>query len=574
MGLELAKRGTKVFQSPESKNNEMIAPDVATATHEPSSGVRTAAAAEPARYPQRWSYEWVWLVVVLGVLVTAAVTVVTARLASSNERHLLDLRSKEVGAAVTSVLPDVQTPLGAAVALADITGDTSTRFRQFAETYAGTGKEFVSLSVWRVGHLNQGPVTVVGAAPELSSARGGATAILRGAAKRSGLTVRGLLHAKQPRIAYAFSGPRPGPFVVEAESAVAPTRYAKLPANSAYSNLNVALYIGKRPTASRLLLKTVQHLPLPGEQAVTAVPFGSDTLTVVISARQPLEGSFPQELPWMIVVLGVLLTAGAGLLTYRLIVGGRRAQALARENRRLYSEQRGIAQSLQHALLPEALPEIEGVQVAGLYAAGDPGIDIGGDWYDLIRLDAQRVLLVVGDVSGRGIRAAAAMASLRFAIHYAAQTDPPEVFLPKLSRTRSLLENGQLATVLCVVIDLQAGRVSVTSAGHLPPLMLHDGRCEFLRPEIGVPIGVDPSFTYSASTFDLPERAVLLGFTDGLVERHGENLDDGLDRLCRVAAGATGDLEDVMRQILEHVRGPESHDDTAMAGMQWANPTS
>jgi len=388
--------------------------------------------------PARRSYNVVVIVLLVGALVTAGLALVSAQLASSNEQHLLRLKSKEVASALTAALPDVQTPLGAAVALVDIDGANVAKFSEFVAPYVGPGRNFVSISIWRAGHLNQGPVAVVGEKPELPAAKGGAAAILRAAAKRSGLTVRGLLHATQPRIAYAYSGARTGPFIVEGEQALAASRYTKLPANSAYSNVDVAVYIAETPVTHRLLLSTVRRLPLPGRHATTQVAFGSETLTVVVSARQPLGGTLPERLPWVISIVGLLLTIGAGALTFRLIAGRRGAQALAAENSRLYSEQRGIAQSLQHALLPEDLPSIDGLRLAARYEAGAPGVDIGGDWYDLLQLDADRVLLVIGDVSGRGIRAATTMASLRFAIQYAAKSEPPEIFLPKLSSLRSL----------------------------------------------------------------------------------------------------------------------------------------
>lgn len=525
----------------------------------------------------RWSYRWVWVVAVVGVLVTAALALVSAELASSNEQHLLKLRSREVGSALTSVLPDLQTPLGAAVALANITGADPAKFSQFASSYVGSGREFTSMSVWRIGHLGQGPLDVVGAQPELPSTRGGAGLILRSAAGRTGtravLTVHGLLHATQPRIAYAYAGSKPGPYVVEAEQALPESRYASLPPNSAYSNVDVAVYVATRPLRSRLLLSTNRRLPLPGAHATTVIPFGSDKLTVVVSARQPLGGTLPERMPWVIAIIGVLLTAGVGALTFRLIRSGRHTQRLAAENRRLYAEQREIAQSLQRALLPDKLPQIEGLRSAALYDAGMPGVDIGGDWYDFIRLDGDRLLMVIGDVSGRGIHAAAAMASLRSAIQYAAQTDAPEVFLPKLSGLRSLEEHGQLATVLCVVIDLREQSINVTCAGHLPPLLVHDGQGEFLRSEIGLPIGVDTDCSYVSSSFAIPDGASLLGFTDGLIERHGENLDDGLERLrriaSRIATEVEGELEQMMTQILERVREAGSVDDTAIAGVQW-----
>jgi Stage II sporulation protein E (SpoIIE) len=524
----------------------------------------------------RWSFRWVWVVVIVGVLVTAGLALVSAELASSNEQHLLKLRSKEVASVFTQALPDIQTPLGAAVALANVTGADPAKFKQFASDYVSKG-QFVSMSVWRIGDFAEGPMVVVGERPELSQARGGDIPILRSAAQRTGaqtaLTVRGLLHATQPRLAYAYAGPHRGRFLIEAEQALPKTRYTRLPANSAYSNINASIYVGRRTVPRRLLLSTVRHLPLPGQHAVSIIPFGSDVLTVVISARQPLGGTLPAEMPWMIAVLGVLLTAGAAVLTFRLVLGGRRTEELAVENRRLYSEQHELANSLQRALLPDELPQIDGLRLATLYDAGAPGVDIGGDWYDMIRLSPRRLLLVVGDVSGRGIPAAAAMGSLRSAIQYAAQVDPPEDFLPTLSALRALREHGQLATVLCVLIDLQEKQVQITSAGHLPPLLVHDGRGEFLETEVGLPIGVDADTTYVSSSFALPDGAFLFAFTDGLVERHGESLDEGLERLREAATRASGELEQMMSQILEQVRGPESVDDTAMAGVQWLSQT-
>jgi len=526
----------------------------------------------------RWSYGWVWVVIVVGVLVTSGLALVSAHLASSNEQHLLKLRSREVASAYTSVLPDIETPLSGAVALADITGADPAKVTQFADTYVGPPRsQFVSMSVWRVGHLDQGPVVVVGGPPELPEERGGVLPILRVAEHRhsgqSMLTVRGLLGGGERRIAYVFAGSRPGQFLVEAEQALSGSTFTRLPASPAYSNINVAAYIGHRAVASRLLASTVKHLPLPGPRATAVVPFGSNAITVVISARQPLGGPLPEAMPWVIAIVGVLLTIGASVLTFRLIWGGSRAQTLAAENRRLFAEQHAIAQSLQRALLPDELPKIEGLRLAGLYDAGAPGIDVGGDWYDMLRLSPRRLLLVVGDVSGRGIRAATAMASVRSAIQYAAQVDPPEDFLPTLSALRSLREQGQLATVLCVLIDLQDMRMDVTSAGHLPPLLVHDGRAEFLQTEVGLPIGVDTDCTYVSSSFAVPDGACLFGFTDGLIERHGESLDDGLERLRQAAVQASGDLEQMMAQILEHSRGPESVDDTAIAGVQWVTAT-
>jgi serine phosphatase RsbU (regulator of sigma subunit) len=277
--------------------------------------------------------------------------------------------------------------------------------------------------------------------------------------------------------------------------------------------------------------------------------------------------------------VGVLLSIGAALLTGRLL--DRRVQAerlagslerIADENRRLYAKQRTIAQTLQHALLPEGLPKVLGVETGARYEAGVEGVEVGGDWYDLIGLEGRRLLLVVGDVSGRGLRAAATMAQLRFAIHaYAAQNDPPEVILSKLSRLVNVTTSGQIATILCMLVDVERRRVTVTSAGHLPPLLLSNGTGTFLRSEVGVPIGVRSGVQYASTEVDAPPAATLLAFTDGLVERRGETIDTGLERLERAAVGQHGGLDELLDRLVSDLRGDGGDDDTAIAGLRWLN---
>ena len=324
-----------------------------------------------------------------------------------------------------------------------------------------------------------------------------------------------------------------------------------------------------------LLVSDLKTLPLRGQTASIAIPFGSNSFTFVVNARHPLVGSFAERLPWLIAIIGVLLSIGAALLTVRLIQRRTHAEELADsleevadENRRLYSEQRSIAQTLQHALLPEALPKIRGLETGARYEAGVEGVDIGGDWYDLIALDEHRLLLVVGDVSGRGVRAAATMASLRYAIHaYAAQDDPPATILTKLSKLVNVGSTGQLATILCALVDVEAHELTVTSAGHLPPLLISDGIGKFITSSVGVPIGVNTGATYTSTAVSTPPASTLLAFTDGLVERRGESIDTGLARLQDAATANHSDLDGLLSRLLELRHGGD--DDTAIAGLRW-----
>jgi serine phosphatase RsbU (regulator of sigma subunit) len=162
----------------------------------------------------------------------------------------------------------------------------------------------------------------------------------------------------------------------------------------------------------------------------------------------------------------------------------------------------------------------------------------------------------VGDVSGRGLRAAATMASLRYAIHaYAAQNDPPETILAKLSKLLNVVASAQLATVLCAMVDVPAHKVTVASAGHLPPLLIGGGRSEYLDSDVGLPVGVQEDASYVARTVSVPPGATLLAFTDGLVERRGENLDDGLARLRDAASSGQQELRLMLTALVAELAG-------------------
>lgn len=535
---------------------------------------RVPAAARGGRWP-------FWLpvgVLLVGLLVTGVLVWISASTYKSNEKRLLNLRVRDAGALVAEAVTGVQTPLASAAALADASGGDVAKFKQFiAPSVTGKRPQFVSVSLWRLGTSQTRPLAVAGAAPVLGASPQRAQAFFAGDVRHSQLGVIGLLQSPQPRLGYAFTSPGlTGHYVVYAESALPANRRSRLQSTSSFADLHYALYLGTQQRPQDLLVTDLKNLPIQTQHASISIPFGSNSFTFVVSARHPLVGSFPQRLPWLIAIIGVLLSIGAAILTVRLIQRRDHAEDLANsleeiaeENRRLYSEQRTIAQTLQHALLPEALPKVLGVETGARYEAGVEGVDIGGDWYDLIALDDHRLLLVVGDVSGRGVRAAATMASLRYAIHaYAAQNDPPATILTKLSKLVNVGRTGQLATILCALVDVEAHKLTVTSAGHLPPLLISNGTGTFIKSAVGVPIGVNSSATYTSTAVSMPPAATLLAFTDGLVERRGESIDAGLERLQNAATGNHCDLDQLLSRLVEELRYG-SDDDTAIAGLRW-----
>jgi serine phosphatase RsbU (regulator of sigma subunit) len=177
---------------------------------------------------------------------------------------------------------------------------------------------------------------------------------------------------------------------------------------------------------------------------------------------------------------------------------------------------------------------------------------------------------VVGDVSGRGLRAATVMASLRYAIRaYAAQGDDPAAILVKLAKLIDIVRDGHFATVLCGRVNVAERMLTIANAGHPNPLLIDATGAQFVTTNVGPPIGV-PGGTYAPINVAIPAGATLLTYTDGLFERRGENPDIGLARL-RQAAGTEQPLDDLLDGLLRGMAPVGSQDDTAILGMRWRN---
>jgi serine phosphatase RsbU (regulator of sigma subunit) len=551
----------------------------------PPATSRGGEAAEPvgaATASRRPARELYWLPVatlIIGLLVTGALVLVSHSQYVSNEKRLLNLRVRDAGAILGESVPATAATMAAAVEQANFTHGSIPRFQRLVAGQVGTKSgQWLSLSLWKVGALDKGPLVVVGTPPKLAATPGNASAVLAAAGRSHTLNVIGLLKPPDLRLGYAYANPtESGGYIVYGERALPAGRRSRYQSTSQFSGLDYAIYLGRKQTPSSLLLTDRSHLPLPPPSDTQTVPYGNNTLTLVMSSRGGLAGSLPRNLPWIIAVIGVALAAAAAFMTLRLIQRRRGAEELAgqlevtaNENERLYAEQRGIAQTLQHALLPERLPQMPGIEANARYVAGEEGVEIGGDWYDVIDLDERRLLLVVGDVSGRGLHAATTMAALRYAIRaYAAQDDGPAEILTKISRLLNVSESGQLATVLCAEVDTDARELSLTSAGHLPPLLLSNGDSRYVETVVGVPIGVQEGTVYHATTVTVPPEATLVAFTDGLVEVRGETLDQGLERLRVAATSHDVGLPELLGRLVSDMTNGRSQDDIAIVGVRW-----
>jgi serine phosphatase RsbU (regulator of sigma subunit) len=361
-------------------------------------------------------------------------------------------------------------------------------------------------------------------------------------------------------------------------AALSPNRTATVQKDSAFADLGYALYLGRGARARTLLAASTDELPLAGRTAAATVPFGDTDIHLVIDSQGRLGGSLLGLLPWIILAVGAAVTAGAGGLTERHLRRrddaedlAERLRAVASENERLFAEQRDVAHTLQQSLLPQGLPQVPDVEFAARYQAGVEGVEIGGDWYDIVELDGGRLLLVVGDVSGRGVDAATTMARLRYSIRaFASQGDEPPVILDKVARLIDIRSDDHFATVLCALLDPAAGTLAIANAGHPPALLVDDAGARFLHTDVDVPLGVPARAAYRSAVVPLPSAGTVLLYTDGLFERRGETVDVGHERLRAHAGAVAADgLDAAITSLLAGMSDGAGGDDTAILGVRW-----
>jgi PAS domain S-box-containing protein len=246
--------------------------------------------------------------------------------------------------------------------------------------------------------------------------------------------------------------------------------------------------------------------------------------------------------------------------------------ALAIERVRFFERQHGIAEELQRSLLPDTLPNVPGLSMAARYFAGGAGTRVGGDWYDTVALPGGRVALVIGDVAGRGVDAAAMMGQLRSAMRaYALDGASPASALERVNRFLLSLSWDSMATALVLVLEPATGRITYANAGHPPPLVLgDDGTARSLKESLSVPLGALDVPGYTEATARLEPGASLVLYTDGLVEQRDQLIDAGIQRLeDALLASADTDPEGACERIIQGTLGPEgSNDDVTLVVVQ------
>nr|WP_203612149.1 SpoIIE family protein phosphatase [Streptomyces cyaneofuscatus] len=223
---------------------------------------------------------------------------------------------------------------------------------------------------------------------------------------------------------------------------------------------------------------------------------------------------------------------------------------------------RETAVTLQRSLLPQELEQPDDLRIAATYQPGGTDAAVGGDWYDVITLGAGRTALVIGDVMGRGVRAAAVMGQLRTAVRAYARLDlPPHEVIQLLDGLASEIDATQIATCVYAVHDPNEGQLVYASAGHLPMLVRdEDATVSRAADPTGPPLGTG-GWIHTSGTIALPPGSTAVLYTDGLVERRSEDIDEGVASLARALSGAKGSPQVVCDRLIRSLGVTAEHDD-------------
>jgi PAS domain S-box-containing protein len=239
-----------------------------------------------------------------------------------------------------------------------------------------------------------------------------------------------------------------------------------------------------------------------------------------------------------------------------------------------YERERVIASTLQRDLLPRRLPDAPGVSLAAHFDAGGEGTSVGGDWFDAFALPGGRLGLVIGDVAGRGVGAAARMGQLRsVARAYAVEGHPPSEVVARLNLYHHALRADDMTTLVYAVVEPDRGRLRVVNAGHPPPALVVPGSPARLLEGSCPALGIAEICRPPEIVVDFPPGATLALYTDGLVERRRDGIDPGVARLLSALGSAPGDVQAVCEDVVEACLGPERVDDDVTALFVRAEPS-
>lgn len=326
---------------------------------------------------------------------------------------------------------------------------------------------------------------------------------------------------------------------------------------------------GYAPFGGKTLLEQV--ISLNGFNA--AVALTSFFLAALVSERLRIAADLEAarlELEDRVTARTAQLSAANARLLQEIHERSQAEEQLSQEEARAQREHE-IAETLQRSLLPDRIPDVPGVALAARYVPPTSDVLVGGDWYDVIQLHDGLVGLAIGDVAGHGLPAAATMTQLRMGVRaYALQDPSPLSVMRGLHQLVSQLPMPEMVTLMYLLYDPETGRLRFTNAGHPPALVLGSEGSAYLTDALNPPLGVTAEPDFTEACHDLRSGQTLLLYTDGLVERRGLSIREGLGRLAdRAEAHRTNDLDELCDLLLaDLLEAGNVADDVALVVMR------
>ncbi len=508
-------------------------------------------------------------VFVLMVVITIAGTVTARITVKDQEKRLLRERANEVALVLTSSIGALPAPLDVLGGVLRATNESPSAFRQASAAAEVGGAVPVTFALLR--KTPAGFVVVMAKGTGLHAGQVITDQRTRafGAALTSGKLEPTVVvgHGADRALGFALGPPvAPAGTVLYRQDLLGPVGAPRSAGTAPFSELDVVIYAASRPDPTQVLAKTTDTVPLKGQVYDVPLAAGGVTWTLQAAAVHPLVGAATEDAPWIVLVGGMFLSALAALVIE--IETRRRKAALGR-----YDAEHRAAESLQRSLLP-TLPAVPGVGLAARYLPGAAHQAVGGDWFDVFELDDGRVGLVIGDVVGHDIAAAAAMSKIQSALRaFALGGASPVEVLDRLDAMITTFEISELATVFYGVLDhpdARGGRLlTYVNGGHLAPLVRGPGgQVEALNsPQpllLGAPRRSGASRQQATVYLSAGSTAVL--FTDGLVEVPGESLTISLARFAAAVSDIEGDVtaDELCAHILADINPERLRDDVAV----------
>jgi serine phosphatase RsbU (regulator of sigma subunit) len=521
--------------------------------------------------------------VVIMVLFTLGGSWLTHRAVNNQENRLLGERTNEVGVVFSSAIDDLAAPMKELGAVLQATHDSPAAFAR-ASAAAEQGSKgaltFALLEQVPTGFkvvLASGSALTVGQV--ITDAR--AQTLDRALSTKNLVPTSVIGQGSNRALGFALGGPAaPAGMVLYRQTALGPVGPPRQAGTQPFSELNVALYAAPRPDVAQVIVQTAAQLPSHGKTRTEPLPVGVSTWTLQASAVHPLVGTATADAPYLVL--------GSGLLLSLLVAAAIEAESRRRRSTQaLYETEHHLAETLQRSLLP-TLPTVGGLDLDARYLPGAAEQAVGGDWFDVFEIEDGRIGLVIGDVVGHDIAAAAQMSQIQASLRASAWTgDPPGEVLEQVDALIKMFDLSELVTVFYGLLDPPdangARLLTYANAGHLPPI-LRDGEREIRELDdagsllLGAP--GDGSGRRTQRTVILAPGTSLLMFTDGLVEEPGGSLTDALARLRTTLAAAPVDAtaSDLCDLSLQHIDPKRLRDDVAvlvvrMTALSDAGPT-